>query len=384
MLLTAGLAVYAGTTVAALGLRRSTLAALPFGLFYAAVIYFLDRSVLLSSRPYVDGPDGTVRLGRSGAATAVRIFLAVCAALLVGETLLLRIFEPSIAPRVAQIRQEDLGRVMRTWDAGQADEQRALGDALAARQRDLDAAHTLVTTKTAEVNCQLTGGDGCLGGEGPVYRIKLGELGAATAAVAAATHERDAAQTRLDAFDRSRDDRRARFRDQQNAIVSAADDLLIREKAFWRLTIADRAVLLWRLLLTLLLLGIDLGPLTFKRTLEQTALRRGERLAQWRAERADEVDATQIAHLARRRVETAADLADGAAVERYGQYVRRRDELGFSVRVAADLADAEVTREGIRIDRDSRLRDLRIRYRVPDPAAPRDPAPRDPAPRETS
>jgi len=43
-----------------------------------------------------------------------------------------------------------------------------------------------------------------------------------------------------------------------------------------------------------------------------------------------------------------------------------------------------VTREGIRIDRDSRLRDLRIRYRVPDPAAPRDPAPRDPAPRETS
>nr|WP_279354745.1 DUF4407 domain-containing protein [Frankia canadensis] len=377
MMLTAGLAVYAGTTVAAMGLRRSTLGALPFGLFYAAVIYFLDRSVLLSPRPYVPGPDGTVRLGRSGAATAVRIFLAVCAALLVGESLLLRIFAPSIAPRVAQIRQEDLGRVMGDWDANQLGEQRALGADLAARQRALGVAHGLVTAKTAEVNCQLTGGDGCLGGRGPVYRIKLGELGAATAAVIAATRERDVAQTRLDTFDRSRDDRRERFRDQQVATVDAADDLLIREKAFWRLTTADRSVLLWRLLLTLLLLGIDLGPLTFKRTLEHTALRRGERLAQWRGEQADEVDARQIGQLARRRGELATDLADGADVgvgERYAAYVRRRDELGTSLRADADLADAEVAREQIRVDRDSRVRDLRIRYRVPDPAGPGDPA----------
>ncbi len=303
----------------------------------------------------------------------MRIFIAVCAALLVGETLLLRIFAPSIAPRVTQIRQEDLGRVLRGWDANQLGEQRALRDDLAARQRALDGAHGLVTGKTAEVNCQLTGGDGCLSGEGPVYRIKLGELGAATAAVTTAARQRDAAQARLDAFDQSRETRRTHFRDQQAATVDAADDLLIREKAFWRLTVADRSVLLWRVVLTLLLLGIDLGPLMFKRTLEQTELRRRERLLQWRGETADEVDAQQIAQTARRRGELAETIAEDAA-GRYGLYVRRRDEIGTSLRVAADLADADVGQEQIRIDRDSRVRDLRIRYRVPDPAPPQDPA----------
>ncbi|WP_261562819.1 DUF4407 domain-containing protein, partial [Frankia tisae] len=61
MLLTAGLATYAGATVAGMGLHRSTLGALPFGLFYAAVIFFIDRSVLLSTRPYRHGLEGTVR-----------------------------------------------------------------------------------------------------------------------------------------------------------------------------------------------------------------------------------------------------------------------------------------------------------------------------------
>ncbi|CAJ59173.1 MULTISPECIES: DUF4407 domain-containing protein [Frankia] len=375
MLLTAGLATYAGATVAAMGLHRSTLGAVPFGLFYATVIFFIDRSVLLSTRPYRYGPGGTVRVGRAGPSTAMRIFIAVCAALLVGETLLLRIFAPSIAPRVTQIRQEDLGRVLRGWDANQLGEQRVLRDDLAARQRALDSAHALVTGKTAEVNCQLTGGDGCLSGEGAVYRIKLGELGAATAAVTTATGQRDAAQARLDVFDQSRDARRAHFRDQQTATVDAADDLLIREKAFWRLTAADHSVLLWRTVLTLLLLGIDLGPLMFKRTLEQTELRRRERLVQWQGETTDEVDAQQIGQTARRRGELAEALAEGAAA-RYGQYVRRRDEIGTSLRVAADLADADVGREQIRIDRDSRIRDLRVRYRVPDPAPAPDPADR--------
>ncbi|CAO5257995.1 DUF4407 domain-containing protein [Frankia sp. AgKG'84/4] len=371
MLLTAGLATYAGATVAGMGLHRSTWAAIPFGLFYAAVIFFLDRSVLLTSRTYRYRRDGTVRPGRCGLSTAVRVFVAICAALLVGESLLLRIFAPSIEPRVTQLRQEDLGRALRGWDANQRDEQQVLAADLTARQHALDTAHNLVTGKTAEVNCQLTGGGACLPGEGPVYRIKLAELGAATAAVTAATRERDAARTRLDGFEQSRDTRRTRFRDQQAGVVDAADDLLIREKAFWRLTTADPSVLLWRLVLTLLLLGIDLGPLTFRRTLEQTELGRRERLGQWRARGAEEVDAQQIGQTTRHRVGLARTLADHGA-ERYGQSVRRREEITASVRTVADLADADVGREEIRIDRDSRIRDLHTRYQVPGPARPAD------------
>lgn len=384
MLLTAGLATYAGATVAAMGLHRSAWHTVAFGLFYAAVIFFLDRSVLLSPRPYRWGRDATVRIGGAGAATVIRVFVAVCAALLVGEALLLTVFASSIAPRVAEIRQEEIGRALRSFDTNQDGEQQALAAGLTVRQQALDDAHRRVAATTTAANCQLTGAAGCLAGAGPIYRITLADLGAAARAVRTATGERDAAQGRLAAFDRDRDTRRARFLVAQTATANAADDLLTREKAFWRLTTSDPSVLLWRIVLTLLLLGVDLGPLTFARTLEQTGPRRRERLEQWRESTAQELEAQQIGSTIRHRARLARDLAD-AGTDRYGQHVRRRDEIEASVRLAGDLAAAEVARAEIRADRDSRIRELRARHRVPGPTPSVDPAPafepRTPGPR---
>ncbi|MCK9921927.1 DUF4407 domain-containing protein [Frankia sp. AgPm24] len=372
MLLTAGLATYAGATVAAMGLHRSAWRTLPFGLFYAAVIFFLDRSVLLSPRPYRLGRDATVRLGRAGAATAIRVFVAICAALLVGEALLLTVFASSIAPRVTEIHQEEIGRALRAFDVNQQGEQRALAAGLAARQQDLTAAQGRVTGATAAANCQLTGGGSCLAGAGPIYRITLADLAAAVLATQRATQARDAAEARLAAFDHDRDTRRASFLAAQTATANAADDLLTREKAFWRLTTSDPSVLLWRIVLTLLLLGVDLGPLIFARTLEQTEPRRRERLERWRTCNAQELEAQQIGSTTRHRARLARELAD-AGTDRYGQHVRRRDEIETSVRLAGDLAAAEVARAEIRADRDSRIRELRARHRVPDPTPAADP-----------
>ncbi|CAO5158602.1 DUF4407 domain-containing protein [Frankia sp. AiPs1] len=373
MLLTAGLATYAGAAIAGMGLHRSVWSTLPFGLFWALLIFFLDRSVLLSPRPYRCGRDGSVRVGGPGAATAMRVFIAICAALLVGEALLLTVFASSIAPRVTEIRQEELGRALRGFDANQRSEEQTLAAGVATRQQALEAAHRRVAATTVAANCQLTGSGGCLAGAGPIYRIALADLGAAAAAVTTASQERDAAQARLDTFDRSRDARRSRFLDAQTATTDAADDLLTREKAFWRLTTSDHSVLFWRIVLTLLLLGVDLGPLSFARTLEQTDCRRRDRLERWRTSTAHELEAQQIACTTRHRARLARELAD-AGTDRYGQYVRRRDEVEIAVHLAGDLAAADVARAEIRADRDSRIRELRARHRVPDPASPADPS----------
>ena len=358
MLLTATLAVYAGATVVSFGFGVSTLEALPYGIFYALFIFFIDRSVLLTPRLYRRSPRGKVRSRGPGLATALRIFIAVCAALVVGETLMLRFFESSIAPRVTEIQQEELGRVMAEWDAGEASELEALAADLAAREERLAAAGEVVRTKTDEVNCQLAGGPGCLAGAGPIYQIKLQELAEATAAVTAATRERDAARERLNAFQAERDRRRAEFAAAQRAQIGGANDLLIREKAFWRLTLDDRSVLFWRIVLTLLLLGVDLAPLLFKRTLDRAPFRRRDRLALWREENAEDVEANQVGHIARQRGELAPAVAERLN-SRYEDYVARREGMDAALRWAEDTADAVVAQEEIRVGRERRLRDLR-------------------------
>ncbi|WP_242424055.1 DUF4407 domain-containing protein, partial [Frankia sp. EI5c] len=200
MLLTAALATYAGAMVVSVGFGTGLGQALPYGLFYALFIFFIDRSVLLTQPSYRYGADGGVETGGPGLSVAVRVFIAVCGAIIVGEAVLLRIFESSIATNVTEIQQEETGRMLAAWDGNQESELAARTADLAAKQKSLDAANALVEAKTAEVNCQLTGGPTCLGGAGPVYQVKMAELAAATTAVTNATSLRDAAQRNLDEY----------------------------------------------------------------------------------------------------------------------------------------------------------------------------------------
>jgi hypothetical protein len=367
MLLTAALAAYAGASVVAFGFGWSLFAALPYGIFYALFIFFIDRSVLLTVRPFrraTSDAKETVRIGSFFPGVGVRVFIAVCAALLVGEALLLRFFASSIAPQVAAIRQEELDAVLVKWDAGQtAGADRLTGD-LAAKQRELRAAEDLVRAKTAEVNCQLTGGANCLPGRGAVYQIKIAELREATAAVPGLRRLRDEAQTRLDTFTVSRDARRDRYAAQQWATIGAANDLLIRERGFWRLTRSDHAVKLWRLLLCLLILGIDLAPLLFKRGLDRTGYARRERAALWRDESTEILDAEQVV----RNTQAQRGRADGIAehvARQHEEAVLRRNAERLGLEVEEEAADAALRRAEIRMQRDGTVRDLRRDLRLP-------------------
>jgi len=376
MLLTAALAAYAGASVAAFGFGSSTLAALPYGLFYAAFIFFIDRSVLLTVRPLQakgKGDKEDVRPRRWQWTGAIRIFIAVCGAILIGESLLLRFFDSSIEPRVAELRQEELSGVLAAWDQNQHTVEARLAADLADRRAQLTAAENLVTTKTGEVNCQLTGGDGCLGGRGPVYQVKLGELEAATAQVPKLRADRDTAQARLDTFRATRDERRARYAAAQWTQIQGSNDLLMREKGFWRLTADDNSVKAWRVLLSLLILGIDLAPLLFKRSLDRTSYARAERAALWEGETNESVDAFQLHRNAKARRSRADEVADRMAA-RYAEYALAREELRLASSLDDDSAASSLRRDERWLGHDHQAADLRRAHRlpaaVPPPGAP--------------
>lgn len=367
MLLTAGLATYAGASVASFGFGISMLAALPYGLFYALFIFFIDRSVLLTIRPMKatgKGDKRDVRLRRGLPTGAIRIFIAITGAILIGESLLLRFFDSSITPRVAELRQEQLAGVLAAWDAGQRETEQRLTADVADRRAELAAAENLVTTKTDEVNCQLAGGNGCVGGRGPIYEVKLEELRRAAARVPELRAERDAAQARLDEFNTTRDQRRAEYADAQWQQIQDSNDLLIREKAFWRLTAEDNSVKVWRLLISLLILGIDLAPLMFKRSLDRTAYARAERAALWDGETSERVDAYQLDRNAQARRGRAGTVADRMAA-RYEEYALAREELRLAAALDEDSAATSLRRDERWLGHDRQAADLRRAHRLP-------------------
>jgi hypothetical protein len=372
MLLTAGLAAYAGASVAAFGFRTSTVAALPYGLFYAAFIFFIDRSVLLTIRPLRMAGKGhkeRIRQRKLLPTGAIRIMIAIIGAILVGESLLLRFFDASIEPRVAELRQQELSGVMASWDAGQRTTEAGLTAALDDQRSQLAAAESLVTAKTGEVDCQLTGGDGCLGGRGPIYQVKLGELRAAAAQITGLRAARDAAQARLAAFQVTRDQRRAQYADAEWRTIGNTNDLLMREKGFWKLTASDNSVKVWRILVSLLILGIDLAPLLFKRNLDRTGYARMERGTLWEGETNEEVDAYQLDRNARARRGRAADIAERVA-GRYEEYAVAREELRLASALDEDTEAAALRRDERWLGNDRQAVDLRRAYRLSAPLTP--------------
>ncbi len=390
MLLTAGLAVYAGSNVVALGFRASAWSTLPFGVFYSLLIFFIDRSLLLGvasirlGRKDVTQPStsswtgavASIRFGRKdtvkfrkwSGSFAIRIVIAICGALLIGETLLLRFFEDSIAPMVETVKIERIGKQLAEWDTIRAGNETQLRTDLAARQTEITTANNQVRIKTDEVNCQLTGGGGrCKAGTGAVYQKKLSELGEAQTAASEAHQRESQAQTALATFLTTRDSDRTAYERARREELAGANDLLIREEGFWRLTLADDSVKVWRIVLALLLLGVDIAPLVFKSALDHTAYNRRKCLKQWESKNHQLAEARQEWENTRVRLETAVSIANRLAPE-YEEFTRRHHREQLTVTLAEEQAELDVRREEIRLERDRQLRELRSRHPTPLPS----------------
>ena len=276
MVITAAQAWYTGTTFMSISLSQPFLSDAGFGLFFAAAVFFIDRSIIGFAAPFNLRP-GTGTLAspkKTSAALFIRIGVAVVVALLMSETLLLRVFADDI-------NQQILANHLVAQKADVAGNTDIYAPQIAPLQAQINAATKTVSSDEANVatsqhaaQCQQTGGAGCDGvpaGEGPAWEQDEKELTAAQNALSAAqaalasdtsTANPDSDQSQINRLESA--ERKAISND--DGTINQANKLLSREEAFWQLTVEHGAVAATRLLLSLLLLGIDLAPLLTKLT----------------------------------------------------------------------------------------------------------------------
>ncbi|GAB3869580.1 hypothetical protein GCM10027610_129410 [Dactylosporangium cerinum] len=236
--------------------------AVPFAVFWAAITFLLDRSIV------AEPSDGTVRrTGQRWSAYVLRTLIAVVASLIMTESALLLIFHDEIRAEVAVAQEQRISQIARdTTDAtdprvAQLQEQIDRNDAMTS------AADALVAEAAKRLQTELTGpGSTGIPGKGPYAEILQRQLDAATARrdqIAADVRVKNAAlQNQITDLRREQD---LAIRRQSDAIrtdnglitQTAALNTFLQGQPSWLIS-----SLPW--LLQLLFLGIQLMPLSLK------------------------------------------------------------------------------------------------------------------------
>ncbi|MEU0519540.1 DUF4407 domain-containing protein [Streptosporangium sp. NPDC006007] len=288
MLLTAGLAVYSAASIAAMGLAVPVVTMLPVGLFFAAFVLMIDRSIvshvsplqeIVHRRPGTAPPapadHPTPRLVKTvntrSATTWARVGIAVAASFLISEVLLLQIFAFRIGEQLALDEASAADTRDREVALPYDRKINELQAAIDKRQRVVTGLEKDYRDAAKVANCQLTGE--CAGydaGAGDLYRAALAKQRNLRSDLARAQADLDAVReenrTRITAL---RTEREGRSK-EVTGLADGGHDLLDRERAFLKITGQNGEVLVWRLLLTLLLLGVDLAPVLLKATLKRS------------------------------------------------------------------------------------------------------------------
>ena len=266
MLVTAAQAFYAATLFFSIGLGKPFRSEIFFGVFFATAVLLIDRSIIGYAAP-VKVKDGKLRPPRkTNGVLFIRIGIAIAAAILMSEMILLQVFAGDIAQ---QIQNDHLVATQVTITKIQADYQvriDKLQKQIDTAQDTVNADQLSVTAATKSMNCQEFGCPGITAGEGKGFdaaqttlQIAQQKLSTAQANLKTITAANDPAISQLDT-------------EEEQAIAAAqpaitnADKVLSQEKAFWQLTVQNGNVLVVRLLLSLLILGIDLAPILTKLT----------------------------------------------------------------------------------------------------------------------
>jgi len=268
MVIAAVQAWYTGTTFMSVGLSQPFSYEVGFGLFFAAAVFAIDRSIIGFAAPFRlrPGTDDLAPPKKMSPALFIRIGVAIIVALLMSETLLLRVFAGDIGE---QIQANQLA----AKNAAVAQIKKYYTPLIDPLQDQINDANNTVSSdaKTVaalqqKVDCQQTGCMGFTAGEGPGWREDKAELNDAQAALGTALAEQKSVTATIQPqIDGLESDERTKI-SQANGPIDQANKFLSREEAFWQLTVKYGAVAATRLLLSLLLLGIDLAPLLTKLT----------------------------------------------------------------------------------------------------------------------
>jgi Domain of unknown function (DUF4407)/Protein kinase domain len=348
MLLTAAQALYAGASVAAMGLGKPLRHELGFGLFFAVVIFFIDRSIVGYVAPWTRLENGDLREpGKWSSAAIARIFIATAASVLISEVILLQFFAPQIA---SQLQADHIA----ADQAAAANLTREYAPQIAVLQGQITnadnssaTAWSRYLTATREVHCQEFGCPGIAAGLKAGYQAAVREQAAAYQAWTAAQQTAKQVTSQNQAEIKNLDNEEHQVGEQSSTVNGKASDMLAREEAFWQLTVRHGTVLFWRLAFSVLLLGIDLAPLisklTGKSSVHDARVRQDSFVAH--AHCVDQARTMEEINSGRERL------------------ARESARMQRETSLQQILADADVERFRIALDIDLRKRQLSQRYR---------------------
>jgi hypothetical protein len=347
MIVTAAQGFYAACLLASVGFKRPFDQVLGFGVFFAVAIFLIDRSIIgyvAPARFRADGSPAAPR--RFTPIIVVRLIIAVAAAMLMSEMVLLQFFASDIN---AQIQSDHLAESIQTnkqVNTLYQSQMAILQGQINAAQRIVNARQATYLNAQKEANCQEFGCTGITAGQGPGFAAAQKSLSESLGALAAA-------QQNLQAVTSANTAKINQLNAEQHADVTSsrrtinqADALLTREEAFWELTVTHGTVAFWRIVLTLLILGIDLAPLltklTGKTTVHDTFVRNEDYVA------------TELDH------EHARTLKLGNAGRE--RLRRERDHADVETQLRQLFADADVAQLGIKLSADLRKDQLTELY----------------------
>jgi hypothetical protein len=344
MLVTAVQGFYAACLLASVGFKRPFDQVVGFGVFFAAAVFLIDRSIIGYVPPArFDRERRPAPPRRFTPVIVVRLLIAVAAAMLMSELVLLQFFASDINE---QVQSDHLAASAQANNQVNRIYQSQIGilqGQINAAQRNVDQRQATYLNAQKEANCQEFGCTGIAAGRGPGFADAQQSLGESLSALTAA-------QQNLQTITNSNTAKISQLNAEQHAditttgqTINQANALLTREQAFWELTVRHGTVAFWRIVLTLLILGIDLAPLltklTGKTTVHDTFVRNEDYVT---TELNHEQTRTlQLANVGRERLQRETDLADEQT--HLHQLLADADVAQLGIKLNADLRKQQLT-----------------------------------------
>lgn len=367
MLVTTAQAFYAATLFFSVSLARPFRHEIVYGVFFALAVYLIDRSIISYAPPVkLDKAGNLAAPKKASGVLVIRVAIAFVAAMLMSEMILLQVFAGDIK---LQVQTNHLA-VTQTTDnkiAGNYQGQ------IARLQAQIDSAQGVVNQRQADVGhdyqamkCQEFGCPGIAPGFGPGFAAAQQNLRAAQQRLTDAQGQLQAIrQQNLPRIQQLNTAERQAIKNAQPAITNA-DKVLSQEEAFWQLTLKNGTVLAVRLLLTLLILGIDLAPILAKLTgrpsLHDIRAQSNDYIA---SEKDKQETRTSVHRLGKQGIvdRSAYDLElDSALYEAKQQAEVKRDRAKWEADVARAETEAGAGVGLYRIKLDTNLEKLRLQH----------------------
>ncbi len=267
MLVTAAQGFYSASLFAAIGFGKHFGQVLGFGIFFAVAVYLIDRSIIGYVAPVKLDKKGEIRPPRKlTPVMLIRILIAMTAAILMSEMILLQFFAKDIQNQILQNHLAETTHVSQAINNTYQQRINVLQNQINAAKNTVSQDQAVVKQDQQQANCQEFGCPGIAAGRGPGFRNAEKNLNDAQTTLGTA-------QTNLANITSANTPQITKLDNQlQNATsgadqtITGADVLLSREEAFWQLTTRYGTVAVGRILLSLLILGIDLAPILAKMT----------------------------------------------------------------------------------------------------------------------